>query len=289
MFKAMKYRIYPTEAQQVLINKHIGASRFLYNLALETKKVAYLGNKVLLSRYDLQKQLPELKNECEWLKEINSQSLQYVLLNLDTAYKKFFKGAGFPKYKSKHRGKRSFTIPQNVKVKDSKLIIPKFKSGIKIKLHRKLKGAIKRATISKTPTDKYFVSILTDTNTPFPNKSKIKKNATIGVDLGIKGFAITSDGEVFENPKYLRKSQPRLSCIQRKYSKYKGKKTKKLLVKLYEKISNQRKDYLHKVSTQLIRESQTIALETLNVKSMQKTINLLNLYLMQVGLCLLIC
>jgi len=266
----MKYRLKPNKAQQELINKHVGASRFLYNLALETKTVAYLGNKVSLSRYDLQKQIPELKKECEWLKEINSQSLQYVLLNLDTAYKKFFKGDGFPKFKSKHRGKQSFTIPQNVKVKNNKLIIPKFREGIKIILHRELKGVIKQATISRTPTGKYYVSILVDTKTEYPTKPIIKEKTTIGIDLGIKDFAITSDGEVFDNPKYLRKSESRLKYLQRKYSKYKGKRTKKLLTTLHEKVANQRKDYLHKVSTLLIRENQTIALETLNIKGMQK-------------------
>jgi putative transposase len=274
MFRGLKYRLYPNNSQKELIHKHIGSTRFLYNLALETKTTAYLGNKVNLSRYDLQKQVVDLKKECEWLKEVNSQSLQGALLDLDTAYSKFFKGAGFPEFKSKHKGKQSFSIPQNVIVENDLLIIPKFKEGINIVLHREIKGTIKSATISVTPTGKYFVSILADTNAEMPIKAPITESTTIGIDLGIKDFAITSNGEVFENPKNLRKAQSKLKYVQRKYSKNKGKKTKKRLALLHEKVVNKRKDFLHKVSTKLIRENQTIALETLIVKNMVKNHNL---------------
>ena len=273
MFRAYKYRLYPTNSQKELIHKHCGSVRFLYNLALETKTTAYLGNKVNLSRYDLQKQLVELKKELPWLKETNSQSLQSALINLDEAYNKFFKGAGFPKFKKKTNG-GSFAVPQNVIVENDLLIIPKFKEGIKMSLHRPTKGIIKSATISVTPTGKYFVSILCDTKEELPTKAPIKENTTIGVDLGIKDFCITSEGEVFENPKYLRKAQSKLKYVQRKYSKYKGKRTKRKLAKLHENVVNKRKDFLHKVSTQLIRENQTIAIETLAVKNMVKNHNL---------------
>jgi len=274
MFKAFKYRIYPSELQKELITKHIGSSRFVYNLALETKNAAYIGSKHNFSPFDLIKQLPDLKKECEWLKEVNSQSLQQSIQNMDIAFKKFFKGAGFPKFKSKHKGKQSFSIPQNVLVENNLLIIPKFKEGIDIVLHREIKGAIKSATISVTPTEKYFVSILVDTNTEIPTKAPITESTTIGIDLGIKDFAITSDGEVFENPKHLRKAQSKLKYVQRKYSKHKGKRTKKKIAKLHEEVVNKRKDFLHKVSTQLIRENQTICLEDLAVSNMVKNHNL---------------
>lgn len=270
MFRAYKYRIYPSEAQKELIAKHIGACRFVYNLALETKNTAYIGSKHNFSPFDLIKQLPELKKECEWLKEVNSQSLQQSIQNMDIAFKKFFKGAGFPKYKSKHKGKQSFSVPQNVIVENNLLIIPKFKEGIDIVLHRPIKGIVKSATISRTPTGKYFVSILLDTNTEIPIKAPIKENACIGIDLGIKDFAITSNGEVFENPKNLRKAQSRLKYVQRKYSKNKGKRTKQRLALLHEKVVNKRKDFLHKTSTKLIRENQTICLEDLGVANMVK-------------------
>lgn len=274
MLKGLKYRLYPTNSQKELIAKHIGSSRFVYNLALETKNTAYLGSKHNFSPFDLIKQLPDLKKECEWLKEVNSQSLQQSIQNMDIAFKKFFKGAGFPKFKSKHKGKQSFSIPQNVIVENEKLVIPKFKEGINIVLHREIKGIIKSATISVTPTGKYFVSILVDTNTEKPNKAPITENATIGIDLGIKDFAITSDGEVFENPKNLRKAQSKLKYVQRKYSKSKGKRTKQRLALLHEKVVNKRKDFLHKTSIKLIRENQTICLEDLAVSNMVKNHNL---------------
>jgi len=270
MFRAYKYRISPTKSQKELITKHIGSSRFVYNLALETKTTAYLGSKHNFSPFDLIKQLPELKKECEWLKEVNSQSLQQSIQNMDIAFKKFFKGAGFPKYKSKHKGKQFFSIPQNVIVENNLLIIPKFKEGIDIVLHREIKGTIKSATISVTPTGKYFVSILVDNNTEMPTKAPITENTTIGIDLGIKDFLITSDGEVSDNPKYLRKAESRLKYIQRKYSKNKGKRTKNKLAKLHEKVANQRRDFLHKESFKLVSENQTIAIEDLNVKGMLK-------------------
>jgi len=274
MFRAYKYRIYPSELQKELIAKHIGSSRFVFNLALETKNAAYISAKHNYSAFDLVKQLPELKKELPWLKEVNSQSLQQSIQNMDIAFKKFFKGAGFPKFKSKHKGKQSFSIPQNVIVENDLLIIPKFKEGIKMYLHRPTKGIIKSATISVTPTGKYFVSILCDTKEELPTKTPVKENTTIGIDLGIKDFAITSDGEVFENPKYLRKSQSKLKYVQRKYSKNKGKRTKQRLALLHEKVVNKRKDFLHKTSIKLIRENQTICLEDLAVSNMVKNHNL---------------
>lgn len=271
MLKSFKYRLTPNASQEELISKHIGSSRFVYNLALETKTMAYAGNQVNLSCFDLTKQLPDLKKECTWLKEVNSQSLQAPIINLDKAYVAFFKGqSNFPKYKSKHKGKQSFHVPQNVIVDNGKLIIPKFKEGIDIVLHRETKGVIKSATISRTPTGKYFVSILCDTGEECKYKNRIKKETTVGIDLGIKDFLITSDGEVSDNPKYLRKAESRLKYVQRKYSKHKGKRTKNKLAKLHEKVANQRRDFLHKESFKLVSENQTICIEDLNVKGMLK-------------------
>jgi putative transposase len=276
MIKSYKYRIEPTRTQQELINKHIGSCRFLYNLALETKQTAYAGNKVNLGCFDLMKQLPDLKKECAWLKEINSQSLQQSITHLDNAFTKFFKGqADFPNFKKKS-ARQSFNIPQNVIVDfdNNKLIIPKFKKGIKIILHRVFKGIIKQATISKTPTGKYFVSILVENNIVTPIKSNITINNTIGIDLGIKSFLVTSDGLRFDNPKFFKKSESRLKYIQSKYSKYKGKRTKHRLNILYEYVTNQRKDYLNKISTQLIKSHDSVAIENLNIKGMLQNHNL---------------
>lgn len=279
MYKARKYRIYPTNSQKELIHKHCGAVRFLYNLALETKTTAYLGSKVNLSRYDLQKQVVDLKGELPWLKEINSQSLQSAILNLDTAYGNFFKGrADFPRFKKK-LNKGSFNVPQNVIVLDNKLVIPKFKEGIKINLHRDLVGAIKQCTVSFTPTGKYFVSILCSTDEKVPTKEPIVRNTTIGIDLGIKDFAVTSEGDVISNPKFLRKNIDRLKVLQRRASKKKigsnnRKKANLKVALLHEKIKNQRQDFLHKTSLRLVSDNQTICLENLGVKNMMKNHNL---------------
>ena len=270
MLKAFKYRLSPTKEQSILLNKHIGASRFVYNLALECKQMAWAGNKVNLSCFALHSQLKDLKAECEWLKEINSQSLQQSITNLDKAYTAFFKGQNsFPKFKKKSNGGR-FNIPQNVLLENGKLIIPKFKKGIDIVLHRPIKGVIRQATISRTPTGKYFVSILCETGEAIKPKAKVKEKTTVGIDLGIKTYLVSSDGQEFDNPKFLRKAQIRLKYVQRKYSKHKGKRTKQRLAILHEKVSNQRKDFLHKVSTELIRENQSIAVETLQVSNMLK-------------------
>jgi len=275
MYKAFRYRIYPNNSQKELIAKHCGSVRFVYNLALETKTTAYLGSKVNLSRYDLQKQMVDLKKELPWLKETNSQSLQVALLNLDTAYSNFFKGkTDFPKFKKKSNG-GSFNVPQNVIVSDNKLIIPKFKEGLNIKLHRPLVGDVKQCTVSYTSTGKYFVSILCETSKQCLPKSPVTENNSIGIDLGIKEFLVTSDGEIISNPKFLRNSMDRLKVLQRRASKkQKGsinRKKSNLKVALkHEKVRNQRQDFLHKVSSRLVSENQTICLENLGVSNMIK-------------------
>lgn len=268
LLKAFKYRIFPQKEQIVLLNKHIGCVRFLYNLALETKQMAYAGNRVNLSCFDLIKQLPDLKEACPWLKEVNSQSLQQPIRNLDNAFTRFFKGQGnFPNFKKKLSG-ASFNIPQSVELKGGKLLIPKFKEGIELVLHRPIKGTIRQATISRTPTGKYFVSILCETGAENKPKAKIKEKTAIGIDLGVKTFLVTSDGLSFDNPKYLRNALSKLKYTQRKYSKHKGKRTKHKLAKLHEKVANQRKDFLHKTSTELIKNHDSFCIEDLNIKGM---------------------
>ena len=270
MLKAFKYRLSPTKEQSILLNKHIGASSFVYNLALECKQMAWAGSKVNLSCFALHSQLKDLKIECEWLKEINSQSLQQSITNLDKAYTAFFKGQNsFPKFKKKSDG-GSFNIPQNVLLENGKLIIPKFKKGIDIVLHREIKGEIRQATISRTPTGKYFVSILCETGEPIKPKTVVKESTTVGIDLGIKTYLVSSDGKEFDNPKYLRKAQSKLKYVQRKYSKYKGKRTKQKLAILHEKVANQRKDFLHKTSSELIKNHDSLAIEDLAVSNMVK-------------------
>ncbi len=265
-----KFRLIPTEDQKVLLNKHFGSVRFVYNYFLNQRKEEYLNNKKSLNYYDQAKYLTEVKKELTWLKEINSQTLQYSLNCLDIAYQGFFnKRTQFPNFKSK-RSKNSFTVPQNVKVKDRKLIIPKFK-GIKIIMEREIKGKIGKATISKTPSGKYFVSILVEKEYNPVNKT----NKSVGIDLGLKDFLVLSTGSKIKNGRFLKHYEHQLKLNQKSLSRktkgsnrYENQRLK--VARIHEKISNSRMDLIHKVSLNLVRNYDQIFLEDLNVKGMVK-------------------
>lgn len=279
-YKAYKYRIYPNKSQEELILKHIGCCRYIYNYGLEKKIKVYQESKQGISRFDLQSDLVVLKKQQEtsWLKEANSLSLQASLANLDVAFTRFFKEKkGFPKFKSKKVGNQSFQVVQNTKVDfdKNKVFLPKFKSGIKCIFHRKFDGEIKTSTISKTPSGKYFISILVKLNDDNPNKVPIDENQAVGIDLGIKTFATLSDGTEIQNPKNLKKSMKRLKRLQKDVSRKQKesnnrKKSVKLLAIQHEKISNRRNDFLHKTSKSLIDSYDTICLETLSAKNMMQ-------------------
>ena len=273
MLKSYKYKLKPSEEQIVLLNKHFGSIRFTYNFFLNERKKEYEINKNTINYYDNAKSLTELKKQEEfsWLNEINSQSLQDSLKNLETAYKNFFRfKKGFPKFKSKH-DKNSFCIPQFVKLENGKLKIPKFKEPIDLILSRSFVGIIKQATISKTSTNEYFVSILVETeHNKFPKTGK-----SIGVDLGIKDFVITSDGYKYKNNRYtktyakkIKEHQQHLSRKTKNSNRYQKQKIK--VATIYKKITNSRIDNLHKVSTELIKKYDLIVLEDLNIKGMIK-------------------
>lgn len=273
--KTYKFRLYPNKAQAELMAKHFGSTRFVWNHFLAQRKESYLEDKKTLSYHDNAKALTLLKKDDDhkWLKEINSQSLQASLKDLDTAYGRFFKKqAKFPRFKSKHASVDSFRCPQSVEIRDGKLSIPKFRKGIKIKLHREMTGKILFATISKTPTGKYFASITCKTEheaLPLADEKKI------GIDLGIKDLAICSDGTVFKNPKTTNKHAKKLVYEQRQLSKKKkgsGKRAKqrKKVAAVHEKIKNVRLDNLHKTTNSIISENQAIVVEDLNVNGMIK-------------------
>lgn len=278
MLKSYKYRIYPNDKQKEQLTKFFGCCRFVYNLGLETKINAYISHKKNITCFDLIKQMTELKNsEAIWLNECVAQTLQMSLRNLDNAYTSFFKGNGFPKFKNKY-SKQSIHFPQDVSIDfDNNIIkIPKLKNVNAI-FDRKFEGKIKTVTVSKTTTDKYFVSILVENQDLIPDKKPIIEDTSVGIDMGVKTFATLSDGTSFENIKSLRSNLKRLRVEQRSLARkrVKGKvqskrylKQKLVVAKLYEKISNQREDYLHKVSTSIIRKYDTIVLEDLNIKGM---------------------
>lgn len=276
MFRGYKYRMFPTDEQKAQLQRFFGVNRLVYNLGLEAKTSAYSSNRISISKYDLIKQLPDLRKEVDYIKECPSQVLQQSLINLDTAYQNFFKGrAKYPKFKNKY-DKQSIIFPQGFEVDFDKntIRLPKLKE-IVVDYHRKFKGSPKRVTLTKTTTEKYFVSILVDTQVDAPPLRPIKEETSVGVDFGIKDLAITSDGTVYENKNFFKSQQKRLRIEQRSLArKQKGsnnrKKQKLKVALLHEKIRNQRTDYLHKISTEIVDKYDTIILEDLAVSNMVK-------------------
>lgn len=277
IFRTYKFELHPTQEQRVLLDKHFGCVRYVYNYFLNERREQYQLDKKSDNYYEQAKTLTELKKKEEtiWLKEVNSQTLQFALRCLDTAYVNFFRGnAKFPRFKSK-KNKNSFTIPQFAKLENGKFYAPKFKEGIKVNVHREVKGEIGKCTLIKTPTGKYFVSILSEEQ----YQPKEKTGSVCGIDLGLKDFAITSDGIKFKNNKYTKKYEKDLAKAQKHLSrKIKGsvsfERQRRKIAKIYEKITNSRMDNLHKVSHKLVSEYDIIALEDLNVKGMVKNYKL---------------
>ena len=272
--RAYKFRLYPNREQSELLAKHFGCSRFVYNYFLNQRKEQYRLTGKSDNYYVQSKMLTTLKNQEEtaWLKEVNSQTLQFAIKSLEAAYTNFFKKrAKFPNFKSKH-SKNSFTVPQFASVAGSRLFVPKFKEGIKCRVHREIKGKIGKVTITKTPSGKYFVSVFTEEEYITPIK---KTDKSVGVDMGLKDLLVTSDGETFNNNRYTRRYECKLAKAQqylsRKNKGSRGFENQRLKVtRLHEKIANSRADYLHKCSISLVRRYDIICIEDLNVKDMTK-------------------
>ena len=271
--KTYKFRIYPSVEQEILLAKHFGCTRYIYNHFLNERKEQYQSDKKSDNYYKQAAMLTKLKKEEEtkWLKDVNSQTLQFALRSLDTAFLNFFRGnAQFPKFKSR-KHKNTFTIPQFGTIEDGKINIPKFKDGIKVKLHREVKGKIGKMNIIKTPTGKYYVSVFTEQEI----EDLPKTNKQVGIDLGLKDFVITSNNKKFKNNRYTKKYAKQLKKAQQHLSrKQKGsngfEKQKLKVAKIHEKIASCRLDTLHKVSHQLVNQYDLISIEDLNVKGMIK-------------------
>ena len=278
--KSYKFRLYPTEEQKVLFSKTFGCSRFIWNQML-ADKIAYYKE----TGKTLRNTPAQYKKEFPWLKEVDSFALCNVQLNLQKSYKNFFQSKfGFPKFKSKKRAyKQSYKTNNNhgnIAVCDGKIKLPKV-GWVRLKQHRKMTGLIKSATISKTATGKYFISILCETDIhPFK-----KTNSNVGIDLGLADFAILSTGEKIENPRFLVSVSKKLRREQKILSrrgllaKQRGRslndcmnyqKQRLKVAKLHEKISNQRRDFLHKLSTHLIKNHDRICMEDLASKNLMK-------------------
>ena len=277
MLKAYKYRIYPNKEQKIQIAKTFGCCRFVYNQTLAYRKEKYGNSKESVTKTGCNNYCNrELKKKYEWLKEADKFALTNAIYNMDCAYQKFFKEyAGYPKFKSKHDNHKSYTTNftnGNIAVDfvHGKIKLPKLKE-VKAKVHRECNGKIKSATVSQVPSGKYFVSVLVEAeHVEMPHRNK-----NIGLDLGIKDLCVTSDGERHENPKTIEKYEKKLAKLQRQLAHKEKRsnnyyKQKKKIASCHEKITNTRKDYLHKVSHEIISENQVIVSENLQIKNMVK-------------------
>lgn len=282
MEKAYKFRIYPTAEQELLMRKTFGCTRFVYNQTLAARKSAYADGKPL-SGNECVKLLPKLKETYPWLKEVDSTALQSSVKDMDKAYQNYFrklkeskkpkKGKkdkiAPPKFKAKHHCRDSFTSKMNIVVGDNAVKIPKM-GWVNAKISQQVQGRILNATVSMTKSGKFFVSLCC-TEVEIPQVPSTDK--AVGIDLGIKDLLITSDGQKYNNPKWLQKAQKKLARAQRALSrKPKGsanhEKARLQVARAYEKVTNQRQDYLHKLTTQLVRDYDVICVESLNVSGM---------------------
>lgn len=277
-----KFRLYPNKEQETLIQRTFGCCRFVFNHYLANRKEGYEKTGETLNYYACANDLAVLKQqeETSWLKEVDATALQSSLRDLDTAYQNFFrrvkqgKNPGFPHFKSKHNHRQSYKskcVETNIKVLENAVQLPKL-GKVKCRISKQVQGRILSATVSQNPSGKYFVALCcTDVDIPpfVPTKQ------AVGIDVGIKTFAVSSDGAEFANPKYLRKSEKQLARLQRSLSrKTKGshnrEKARVKVARLHEHIANQRKDMLHKLSTELMKNYDVIFLEDLAPSNMMK-------------------
>ena len=275
MEKAYKYRIYPNNQQKEIISKTFGCCRFVYNKYLSERIEKYKNENKTMTYLQCANDMKKLKSELTWLKEVDSTALQSSLRDLDSAYQKFFKEhSGFPKFKSKKIHKYSYKSKftnGNIRYLGRYIKLPKL--GY-VKTRNKLipQGRIVNATISQEPSGKYYVSLCC---VDIPENEYQQTGNSIGIDLGLKEFAITSDGEMISNPKYLAKQQKKLAKLQKELSRKtigssNRNKVRIKVARCHEKIANQRKDFLQKLSSRLIEENDIICLEDLNVKGLVK-------------------
>jgi len=297
--KTYKYRLYPTNSQKDILEKQLSLCRWLYNHFLEEKRTLYEKDKTKISCYDQIKKIPKLKKEKPELRKVYSQTLQDVVRRLDKSFQNFFRRVkenkngkkqkpGYPRFKGYWRYD-SLIYPQSgFKLRDNKLYPVKSDKvcakqfnrmnlskigSLKIEYHRDIEGDIKTLTIRRTLTNKWYACFSVEINKELPEKKEIKN--TLGIDMGLNSFLITNKGEKLDNPRYLIKSEEKLAKIQRWHSGKKlksnnRKKSRLKVAKLHEKITNQRIDFLHKLSNKLVKNFQFVAFEKLNIKAMTK-------------------
>lgn len=271
--KSYKYRIYPTKSQIEYIEGCFNACRYVYNVSLDCEQQLYqLGGKTNLSNFGLGYHLTNYKISEPWLNNYDSHALMYEMENLSSAYKKFFKGEGYPKFKSKNDPKQSFRTRIHIKVLENGIKIPKVKKVIYAKIHRPIEGKLKQFTISRE-NGKYYVSAMCEI---VKDIQPVEVNKVVGIDMGVKSFMVTSDNVVVNNPKFLSSDLKHLKVLQQKLSRAKKgssnrKKIKNSISKLYERISNRRENFLHNESRKLVNANDLICMEDLNIKGMTKS------------------
>lgn len=283
MIKAYKYRLYPNGEQRTFFEKSFGCARYVYNWALNKRIEAYQQRKERLSCVDLCKMLTDLKKEEDklWLNEVSSECLQQSIRCMDSAFTRFFREKkGFPKYKSKKDARKSYKAINGVRIdfETNRIKLPKI-GWMKFYKNRTFEGKVGTVTVSKNATGKYFVSVLVNDGIETPLKPNIEYNTSVGIDVGIKDFAVFSNGCVYANPKYLEKAEKRLNVLQRRFSKKKKgsnrrEKSRLKLARAYEKVTNCRTNFIHQATSRIVRENQTIIIEDLNVSGMMKNHNL---------------
>ena len=280
MLKTYEYRLYPNKSQEIQIAKQFGCCRVIYNKALALRKETYEREQKHLTKYQLIAEITNWKKqeEYKWLKEVNAQALQQAIFDMDTAYQKFFREkTGFPKFKRKKSYRNSFRYPQGCKLDNEagKIFLPKL-GWTKCRIDRPINFELRSVTVKRVPSGKYFVCCLFEDGTELPPKLPITEETAVGIDLGLKDFAVLSNGTKIPRMRFTKNYEKQLAKLQKRYSRKTGEKNKEKarikVARLHEKIANCRKDYLHKVSHKIISENQTntICLETLNVKGMMK-------------------
>jgi putative transposase len=281
MLRTYRYRLYPNKMQRERIHQNIGACRFVYNWALETKKTAYEIDGSNLSWYDLNNRLKALKQDYPFLQNAYSQSLQQAIKRLHLAFQHFFRRVklgkhklGYPNFQRRKYHRQSFDVPQffTVDFASQRVRLPKI-GQVKTIFHRRFTGTPKTCTVVATSTGKFFISIVVEDGTASPPKPQATCQTSVGIDVGLTTYVTLSTGTKFGNPRHLQNALKRLRCLHRRLSKKvqgsrNREKARQRLARCYERVANQRADFQHKLSTQLIRENQAIMVESLNVRGM---------------------
>jgi len=276
--KVYRFRIDPTANQEAALARYAGARRFVFNWALQRRKETYQQTGKSIPWSELSVELTGLKSkpDFEWLKEIDSQLLQQAVADCKKAFGNFFKKrAGFPKFKKKHSAHQSFRIPQRITLEDRRVYIPKV-GWVAVRQSQAIDLPLKSATFKREATGKWYVSLVVEFDLPDHPKPVIETETAVGIDVGFDRFATDSDGHVIENPRFFRKAERKIKRASRRLSRsQKGSanraKARRALAREYEKVANRRADFGHKFSTSVVREKNTIACETLNLKGMSKT------------------